>query len=260
MTLHEAIEQILLKEGRPLTTTEIANKLNQTGLYQKKDGSKITPFQIHGRTKNYDHIFSKDGSLVSLKNKTGTPKIAYLSKEKSTIDSIGQKPELALKVLMNEKNYKVIDDIPFSEIDLPGLYAIRVKNIKSLPFSFANELIKRDHNLLYIGVATQSLKTRLSQELLAKGHGTFFRSVGALLGYKPAIGSLINAKNQIIDWIKSNLLINHVKIHNHLESLETQLILEQSPLLNIAKNPMAINELKELRAECVRVANSIDMF
>src|SRR5690606_14631135 len=44
----------------------IADELNKNGWYQKKDGSTIQAFQIHGRTRNYANIFDRDGSTVSL--------------------------------------------------------------------------------------------------------------------------------------------------------------------------------------------------
>jgi hypoxanthine-DNA glycosylase len=66
MTLHEAIEKLLRQTRRPMTTQQIADELNKNGWYQKKDGSKIQAFQIHGRTKNYANIFYRDGSTVSL--------------------------------------------------------------------------------------------------------------------------------------------------------------------------------------------------
>ena len=72
MTLHEAIEQLLKQSGRSMTTTEIAKELNRNQLYQKKDGSAIDPFQIHGRTKNYPHLFNRNGTLVSLIGPTNT--------------------------------------------------------------------------------------------------------------------------------------------------------------------------------------------
>jgi len=78
MTLHEAIEKLLRQNGRPMTTQQIADELNKNGWYKKKDGSKITAYQIHGRTKNYPNIFHRDGSTVSLigltvtKTKTAT--------------------------------------------------------------------------------------------------------------------------------------------------------------------------------------------
>lgn len=56
MYLHEAIVIILKENEGTLTTREIADELNSRQLYTKKDGSPITDFQVHGRTKNYtDH-------------------------------------------------------------------------------------------------------------------------------------------------------------------------------------------------------------
>lgn len=66
MTLHAAIQQLLEQFGRPMTTQEIADYLNDNLWYQKKDKSKITSFQIHGRTKNYPHLFYKDGANIAL--------------------------------------------------------------------------------------------------------------------------------------------------------------------------------------------------
>lgn len=83
MTLHEAIEKLLRQNGRPLTTQQIADELNKNGWYQKKDGSKIQAFQIHGRTRNYANIFDRDGSTVSLIGQTITKsKISTTDKTK----------------------------------------------------------------------------------------------------------------------------------------------------------------------------------
>ncbi|VAW11648.1 hypothetical protein MNBD_BACTEROID03-1699 [hydrothermal vent metagenome] len=64
MTLHEAIEKVLQKKGGQMTTAEIANELNINKWCQKKDGSEIIPFQIHGRTRNYPNLFDRNGSTV----------------------------------------------------------------------------------------------------------------------------------------------------------------------------------------------------
>ena len=62
------------------------------------------------------------------------------------------------------------------------------------------------------------------QELFAKGHGTFFRSLGALLGHRPEKGSLVGKKNQknyrfpkrdeqkIAKWIIDNLAVNWIEL------------------------------------------------
>jgi hypothetical protein len=67
VTLHEEIADILRAHGNPwMTTQEIADAVNERGRYRKKDGSAVTAFQIHGRTKNYSHLFDRDGSRVRL--------------------------------------------------------------------------------------------------------------------------------------------------------------------------------------------------
>jgi hypothetical protein len=66
MTLHAAIEKLLQQTGRQMTTQEIADSLNKNKWYQKKDCSKITDFQIQGRTKNFPQLFNRNGATVSL--------------------------------------------------------------------------------------------------------------------------------------------------------------------------------------------------
>lgn len=148
----------------------------------------------------------------------------------------------------------------------PGLYCIRITDIYKLPNPYNEVLNSRGHNILYIGKATKSLKKRLNQELRAKGHGTFFRSLGAILGYRPE-RSLKDKKNKrnykfsknddekhIINWINDNLKVNWVEFKGDFGEVETTLIKEYFPLMNIAKNPKALKVLKDLRKECVMIA------
>jgi len=71
-----------------MTTQQIADELNKNGWYQKKDGSKIQAFQIHGRTRKYANIFNRYGSTVSLigqtitKSKTATTEKPMTLKQK----------------------------------------------------------------------------------------------------------------------------------------------------------------------------------
>jgi hypoxanthine-DNA glycosylase len=89
MTLHEAIEKLLRQNGRPMTTQQIADELNKNGWYQKKDGSKIQAFQIHGRTRNYANIFDRNGSTVSLIGQsTAKSKPVIIEKPKVEIQNV----------------------------------------------------------------------------------------------------------------------------------------------------------------------------
>ncbi len=255
-----------------MTTSEIAYELNKNKWYQKKDGSEIQPFQIHGRTRNYPQLFNRNGSTVSLigqKNIKVSSPIIQTEKPKTKITEVSKNLVLLEKVLMNEKNFKNASDIDNLVPSNSGLYCIRIKNYKVFPEPFDRVLEERKHNIIYIGIASQNLKKRfLNQELRANGHGTFFRSIGAVLGFKPPKGSLKNRANKknykfstsdeskIIEWINKNLLVNWVEFNDDFESLETNLIQKYLPLINIAKNPLSVKELSDLRAECVRIANS----
>jgi hypothetical protein len=173
-----------------------------------------------------------------------------------------------LEALINEKHFKsagVIDDLVPNH---SGQYCDRGIDIVDLPLPYREAILTRNHNIMYIGIATKSLKTRfLGQELRAKGHGTLFRSIGAMLGYLPTKGSLVgkvNCRNfkfsidnsrQIIEWINKNLIVNWIAFEGDFEALETTLIAQYRPLLNIDKNPEALALLRHARAECVRIAN-----
>ena len=259
-----------------MSTTEIANELNANRWYQKKDGSPITAFQIHGRTNNYASIFSRNGSTVSLvgssamkisKNNNSTE----IRKSSNQIKRLGDSVvdvSLLEKILMNEKNCKSACSIDKIVPHKPGLYCIRITDSKRLPAPFGDYLDERGHNIIYIGIASTSLKRRfVDQELRALGHGTFFRSIGAILGYRPIKGSLndkLNKRNykfskvdetKIIEWINRNLSVNWVESEKDFSTFETVLLAKYKPLLNISKNPSALAELKKLRAKCVSIAN-----
>ena len=66
-TLHEETARILRQHGnRWMSTQEIVDAVNAAGNYRKRDGSAVTAFQIHGRTKNYTQLFERDRSKVRL--------------------------------------------------------------------------------------------------------------------------------------------------------------------------------------------------
>jgi hypothetical protein len=70
ITLHEELRSIFLESNEEwLTTKQLAGLVNQRRRYRKKDGSDVTPYQIHGRTKNYEHLFKRKKQLVKLSPK-----------------------------------------------------------------------------------------------------------------------------------------------------------------------------------------------
>jgi hypothetical protein len=68
VTLHDEIAAILGHSGRPMTTAEIADAVNQRGLYVKRDQTAVTAFQVHGRTRKYPQLFTREGQTVKLRS------------------------------------------------------------------------------------------------------------------------------------------------------------------------------------------------
>ena len=68
VTLHEAMAHVLREHGgEGMRAREIAVAVMDGGLYRKKDGSTLEPNQIHARVNRYPDLFTKNGSLISLK-------------------------------------------------------------------------------------------------------------------------------------------------------------------------------------------------
>ena len=160
-----------------------------------------------------------------------------------------------------------------SEQDVPemqGLECIRLTKNNDLPVAFSQHIGEITNAIVYIGIASRSLRTRFyRQELHALGHGTFFRSLGAALGYIPPKGSLRDKTNknnykfsssdqrEIIKWIEDHLIINWVQCDvGGLKGIEEGLIKKYKPVFNIGHNPSALALLVEMRNECKRVACS----
>lgn len=122
MTLHEAIKKVLQLKGGPMTTNQIADALNKNGWYQKKDGSKIQAFQIHGRTRNYTNIFNRQGTLVSLKGPGKSH--AHPEKKPNAKSSIASNP-------FKSKTIKTSFD-PISNVDTTILILGTMPGDKSL--------------------------------------------------------------------------------------------------------------------------------
>lgn len=150
-----------------------------------------------------------------------------------------------------------------------GVYAIRLRSGATLPEPFRSLLEGRATRLIYIGQAEKQtlLRRLLGNELRARGNGTFVRSIGAVLGFRPPYGSMagrVRVQNYrfaptdraaIVEWINANLEVSwttHPQLEVH--DVEVTQIREQTPLLNLQDNPRALPELKALRAECRMVA------
>jgi hypothetical protein len=66
-TLHEEIRRILAENNnRWMTTSEIADLVNRRAHYIRRDKGPVTALQIHGRTRNDESLFDRDGARVRL--------------------------------------------------------------------------------------------------------------------------------------------------------------------------------------------------
>lgn len=182
MTLHEAIINVLKAAKKPMTTQEVADELNRIKTYHKGDGSLITAFQIHDRTRKYPQLFDRDKSIVGLKGDLksfSSTNPAIIEKDTIAPRSANLSTDIVglEQSLLDETKFQEAGRIEEKVPNTPGLYCIRIKNIEALPKPFNLELEKRGHNIIYIGIASQSLNRRLlNQELRAKGHGTFLEA------------------------------------------------------------------------------------
>lgn len=150
--------------------------------------------------------------------------------------------------------------------DVPGLYCIKLRKGVRLPAKFGRV---REDGVIYIGQASTSLNQRFwRQELNHHGAATFFRSIGAMLGYLPPKGSLAGKSTRnykfspedteaIRNWMRQSLLVNCIVVEpSAIDDIEDALIRKYCPLVNIAKNPAASAELSAARDKCVAYAKS----
>lgn len=262
-TLHEAIEHLIKKNNRPMTASEIALELNRTRLYTKRDGSDIKSSQIDARVGNYKKLFSIEGSQIGLKEgelKAGganKPSVIVAQREKGKHTLKIDNPALAIKVLLNAKNFKSASSVQNIIPEQPGLYAIRLMRPNAFPKTYAKLLEERKQSLLYVGVAEKSLHDSLLLEAIqGEPYGRFFRHVGSVLGYEPEPGSQkgdepsytfsSTDETKIREWIKRNVRVHWLCLDENWEFIETQMIIDEHPFLNIKKNPTPLEELEDL--------------
>jgi hypothetical protein len=63
MELHNAIVEVLKKNGGKMTAKGIAEKVNSHNLYSRADGKPLHGGQISARINKYSHLFSVDKSV-----------------------------------------------------------------------------------------------------------------------------------------------------------------------------------------------------
>lgn len=150
--------------------------------------------------------------------------------------------------------------------DVPGLYCMKLRKSVALPAKYGKVA---ENGIIYIGQASKSLRKRFwEQELNHKSAATFFRSIGAMLGYLPPKGSLAGKSTRnymfspedteaIKKWMRQSLLVNWIPFDTEtMDTAERILIVKYKPLVNIEHNPQASEELKAARQKCVDYAQN----
>lgn len=65
LTLHDAISEVLMAAGVPLSARTIADEVNRLGRYTRRDGAPVDANQITARTHNYPHLFTVVDGLIA---------------------------------------------------------------------------------------------------------------------------------------------------------------------------------------------------
>jgi hypothetical protein len=176
--------------------------------------------------------------------------------------------QVEMELIVNGK-FVSIGDLNKSALGSRGFYCIKLKTGSLLPERYQNILEQRTYKYIYIGKAEKSLlRKRLAQELELTGPGTFFRSIGCVLGYLPVKGHLEGKSNQdnfkfplkekleIIEWLRNNVELSTAKYEEDFV-IEKGLIKKYCPLLNYNHNPLKLQQLKEDIFKCKLYARVI---
>jgi len=66
MTLEEAMVYALVTEKRGMTTEQLAYRINERYLHERKDGKLVTSGQVYAAVCRNPDTFVKDGKLIRL--------------------------------------------------------------------------------------------------------------------------------------------------------------------------------------------------
>ena len=272
-------------KGKPVFTEFEANqikklirkKLNASRNEQKSIRNKIRSFGFYfsdfsnkkGYTvQDFEDLIKSGKIRIVEKNKVENMQTKQDPKKKS--NTTFEKPfiyknDIENELIINGK-FSSIKNLNQDILNSTGFYCIKLKINSKLPDRYQRILDKRSHKIIYIGKAEgQTLRKRLAQELELKKPGTFFRSIGCVLGYFPEKGFLKGKSNQynfkfsktdkkeIIDWLRNNVELSIVKFEGNF-SIERELIRKYCPLLNDTHNPMKLQELIDDKNKCRKIA------
>jgi hypothetical protein len=258
-----------------MTTTEIAERVNARGQYRKRDGTPITAFQVHGRTRNYPELFERAGSRVGLKS-AGSPRTRYAPQPPvGEPGEPGERPpqlsdlEVGALEAISQPGLSVTD----ARVVVPrgrGLYALRTSAEGSHDLG-----LEPDLGIIYIGKAERSLRGRDLGQHFADGKtgwSTLRRSLAALLAEdldltpmprnptKPGAYDRFalepESDTRLTAWMIEHLRIAFWPAPSgiHLGLIEEALISRLAPPLNLTFPTPDTHRIKSARAAMARRA------
>lgn len=192
MTLHKAIVEILRELDHPLSTTELANEVNRRGSYRKKDGSAITPFQIHGRTRNYPRLFSRQTSQVLLAEWSRIVAAPNIARTATTTPTLPQPASEIEGIISGLTTMPVLSSAVFPP-RIPGFYAWWINQERMVDATPEIPLCRpspelKPWSLLYVGICPKKPSNRTIEDRILKDHrgnsigsSTFRFSLASLL-------------------------------------------------------------------------------
>lgn len=237
--------------------------------YEIYKGKNINGAEKHIIKLMYDYYAVSACRPISLK----IPNAANHTLSSCPDDSGNESAFIEIEQKLTKGNYKSVDELQKDLLipESPGIYCIKLKEGVSLPEPYNHKIIMS--RIIYIGISSVSLKDRLwGQELQHLSPATFFRSMGAILGYLPERGSLYGKETRnykfsktdtekIRNWMRESLAVNFLPIPaSLLDNFEKKLIVKYTPLVNIKDNPFKCKELEKVRKRCIEVAKSKPMF
>ena len=260
--LRELIRQ--LEKAKSSDKKRIRDKMRDIGFY-------ISDFDINGCQVHHLDGLIKSGRIKIIGGIVNSPISKKETINRDLADSAHNRiiatdyQEVEKKLIKGR--YTSVNSLSGDMIpDEPGLYCIMLRKGVVLPAKYGKV---REDGIIYIGQASTSLRQRFwRQELNHHGAATFFRGIGAVLGYLPPKGSLLgkSTKNYkfseqdteaIRRWIRQSLFVNWIPFGtDNMDTVERELIQKYRPLMNTTHNPTPSLELAAARERCREYARS----
>lgn len=146
MTLHEAIQDLLIDSEHPLTSSVIASELNLRQTYIRRDGQQITATQIMARVNQYSNTFNitQDGLIALIDKDILRFKNEYYHILNQLRDRKSGQFEYKLLALISLfvgwRNRRLISSNAYP--DLEGVITLLRENLEFLPQNTKSELIR----------------------------------------------------------------------------------------------------------------------